>query len=126
MKYLFDYIYYRFYKAFFKWDGEDGHRAILAVTLAQVLIIAVILLAIFVFFWGRAILFPYSKLIGMSGVALVFILMFVNGKVYDGKFSEFDNRWRDESEDKRILKGLMILIVIILPFIALFIISRQK
>jgi hypothetical protein len=109
---------------FFKWDGNEGHRAIWAVTMIQTLLIFDSTLLISSLSIGRKALFPYSKILGFTAVAVLFILMIINGKIYDGRYNEFAERWRDGPANKKSLKGFLVIILMILPWVALFLISR--
>jgi uncharacterized membrane-anchored protein len=126
MKFTFAYIYYRVCKAFFKWDGSEGNRAIWAVTMIQTLIIFDLIIMLLTLFWGHTSLFPYSKILGMSAVVVLFILMIVNGRKYDGRYDELDARWKDESQRKKLLKGCVVTLAMVLPWVGLFLISRLK
>ena len=124
MNSFFDYIYYRVCKVFFKWDGIDGHRALWAVTMIQTVLIADFVLAFFAFTWGRASLFPYSKILGYSVVGILIILAIVNSRKYDGRYNEFDAQWKDEFKNRKLLKGILVIISMSIPWIGLFLISR--
>jgi hypothetical protein len=126
MNSFFEYFYYRVCNVFFKWDGVAGHRAILALTMIQTLGIVDLLLLIFSIFEGRAALFPYSKALGVSTIGMGFLLMIWNSRIYDGRYSEFDARWKDEPENRKLLKGILVLFVFFAPWIGMFLISKLK
>ena len=46
IKNLFDYMYYRIYKFYYKWDKETGITALIAVSLFQTIILADLILII--------------------------------------------------------------------------------
>ncbi len=121
MNFFFDYIYYRAYKAFFKWDGVYGSRAIWIVTMTQ----SMSLLAMFTFitssFFGRSVLFPYSKMIGFSLVGLSLALFIVNTRKYNNRYSEFEKKWKDESKTTRMGKGLLVILSFLMPWVAIFV-----
>ena len=123
---FFEYLYYRICKAFFKWDGVEGNRGIWAVTMVQTLTVFDLILTFFSLLRGRSSLFSYSTILGMSAVVILFIVMFLNGRKYDGRYQEFDARWKDEPENKKILKGFLVLLVMVVPWIGLFLISKLK
>jgi uncharacterized membrane protein len=126
MNSLFEYLYYRVYKVFVKWDGVDGNRAIIAVTMVQTLIIADLLFMFFSLLWGRTALFPYSKTLGLFVVGLWFILMIFNGRKYDGRYKELDAKWENESENKKTLNGFLVILSMLLPWVWMFLLSKLK
>ncbi|MDB5280967.1 MAG: Uncharacterized protein JWO06_42 [Bacteroidota bacterium] len=126
MNSIFDYIYYRVCRMFFKWDGTGGNRGLFAVAMIQAVFIADILLLIVSISWGRKIMFPYSKAIGFACVSLVVILVILNSRKYGNRYNEFDVKWGAEPGFKQILKGFLVVFSILMPWIGLFLVSQLK
>lgn len=127
MKYL-DYIYYRFTKAYMKWDGELGITGIMAVSL--------IVSMIFIDIYGVIHLTFFFEKFGNSykndGKLIVFILMlsilFYFYKRYKGKYKEYCKRWDDESKKEKIINGVLVILATLLPvaFPIIYLIIRQN
>ncbi|RYE23926.1 MAG: hypothetical protein EOP45_06360 [Sphingobacteriaceae bacterium] len=126
MNSFFDYIYYRVCKTFFKWDGVKGNRAICALTMLQTLIICDLVLIFISLVWGRTTLFPYSKTLALLAIGISIGLMILNSRKYDGRYNEFNTKWKNEPGNTKILKGILLIVVILTPWIGLFLVSKLK
>ncbi len=117
MKFYFDYIYYRMYKAFFKWDGDEAARALCGVTMIQVLIISEIIYTCLRQFFSHQQMKPFGKEIAWSFVIIGILLYVLNYKKYKGKFDKYNDHWKMEPENKKKLKGLLVILSLIAPWI---------
>ena len=119
----FDYIYYRLAKFFLKGDGKDAIRAVLGVSMIQLLIVGDLVLIPTRIMWDRHETAPYSKVIGGISVVLLLIIIIFNYIKYKSKYDEFDDRWKDETRLSRVVKGFLVLICLILPWVPIFILG---
>lgn len=125
--FFFDYVYYRIFH-FFNYQSEDdsnrSFRAIGVISLMQSLYPFNILIFI------RDIWFSEYHLnhgvTGSVGVFIIIMLMVYNYKKYDGRIEEFVQTWDHEDEGQRFVKGFLVLVFIILPFVPLLFLNWRK
>jgi large-conductance mechanosensitive channel len=120
---IFDYIYYRMTKAYFKWDGRTGITAIIGISMIQTLIIGDITMLTIRLVFNRTETFPYSKLIAQLFGFIIVILIILNYIKYNGRYNELNARWKSETKQERLLKGLLVLGFLILPWIPIILIG---
>lgn len=116
-KFFFDYIYFRVAEVYFKWDGKNGVTAVFAVSLIQSLLFLCVLGTLY-----KTILSPEitSKLHGYSkwiSFALVGFLSIYNYQKFKGKYFFYKSYWKDENKKVRRIKGLLVLLSLIIPWI---------
>jgi ABC-type Fe3+ transport system permease subunit len=124
--FFFDYIYYRVTQAYFKWDGRNSITALLAVSMLQVLIIGDICIFIARLIWHRHETAPYAKLIAYVGLAFFFVFVIINFFKYKNKYHLLKKHWKDEPQDKRKLKGVLVVLSLVIPWMLLIIIGVKK
>jgi hypothetical protein len=115
---VFDYIFYRLAKHYYKKDGRDGTRAIGLLTLVQLYLFMVVFAPIY---WnlisveGKAF---FTKFIGKSGfMALGFILLISNYFIYKDKYWKLAERWRGKETPSQLRwRGIGILLAVLFPF----------
>lgn len=121
--FFFDYIYYRITKTYFKWDGRTGTTAIAAITLIQVFLLIDITVYAAQFFFGRYFFSPYKEKIAFIFFIIILGLMFYNYRKYSGSYNKFKSFWKDEPESKKVFKGFMVVLSIIMPWVPLILLS---
>lgn len=121
---LFDYIFYRITKAYFKWDGRSGATGIAGVTMVQ----SFLLIDIF-FFITKLLkvdnLTPYSKTITTVAAVLILGLFAFNFYKYRESYNKLRFLWKNESESKSTVGGVFVVFSILFPIILLYIISNS-
>lgn len=124
--FFFDYIYYRFYKFYYRWDGENGITALLGVSMIQCLIVFNIFLLCERFFYTKSevALKGDSSKVAYIAVTFFIALLLYNGFKYRNKYNEFRDRWVEESQYKRKIKGFFVLVTLIIPWVILFLIAE--
>jgi hypothetical protein len=122
--FFFDYIYYRIARAKFKTQGPLSATAIGFISIMQALLIELIIDPIFTYLLSENDLITYSKQLAYLAGLIGIILMFINYKVYAGKYEKFDMQWKDENRNTRIFKGICIFLSMILPVILFTIESK--
>ncbi|WP_462227999.1 hypothetical protein [Mucilaginibacter sp.] len=108
---------------FFKRDGSDAIRAILGISMVQMLILFILSFITVHFTLSAQYLHLHSKQSGEIGVFITLLLIFYNYKKYKGRYSYYREYWQDEVRSQRLLKGYLVLISLILPWIAVFLIA---
>ena len=122
-KHFCDYVYFRVTELYFKWDGKSGAMGPVILTFIQCCILGCFVLFAARYFYSYSNKSSYSKLMGYMTLGAFFVLYTVNYAMYNGKYQDLKNRWKDEPETQRMLKGLLILLLIVIPFIALMLIN---
>lgn len=110
-----DYMYYRFAKAYHKWDGESGLTGIMAIALfLSLTLIDVIGVAYFSFFSDEFRIYN-KELAKLTGVLIIGIIIFFTYRRYKHKYSLYDAKWGNEIRSTRIKKGVLIMLLFIIP-----------
>ncbi len=121
---FFSYMFYRITKAYFKWDGRQGFTAILAISMFQILIIGCSVILILRIFIDRSQLQNYSYLFKNVAVFLGFLLVIFNYRTYSKNYSRYKERWKNESKPLKYLKGILIILTLIFPWVLVYLISK--
>jgi hypothetical protein len=115
----FDYMYYRISKVYKKRDGEIDITALLGISLFLCLLIFVPTLIILQNNYGLDFL-RYNKstilTIFIPLQILLLIMVYIRYKKIDNKLVE---KWKNEKEPNKSLKGLLVIIALLLPIIIL-------
>jgi len=117
MNFFFEYIYYRMYQAYFKWDKAGAGRALWGITMIQVLIVSEIIWVTLRVFFTHQQLKPYGKEIAWFFVIIGVVFFILNNRKYAGTYEGYHNKWKNESENKRIFKGFLVVLSLIAPWI---------
>lgn len=125
MSKIFDYIYYRVNKAYFKWDGRNGITSILAVSMLQTMILADICLIIMKISFDRELLVPYAKTIAYVMVGMLGIFTLFNHFKYKDKYNTLEAQWSSESKNQSIIKGILVFSLLLFPWILLIVIANK-
>lgn len=120
MKLYFDYIFFRMAQFFFKRDGSAAIRAILGISMIQMLIAFIILFAITHFTVNAKYIHLYSKQFASIGILITLIFIIYNHRKYKGRYSDFREYWKDELHSQRVVKGYLVIASLILPWIIAF------
>lgn len=126
MKDIFDYIYYRLYTAYFRWDSKRGTTAICGVSMIQVIIPADIFFLISYPFSDDYQMRIYGKYITYSLAGVFFILTLINERRYKGQIEKLRARWDSEDPKQRFLKGALVLGALTLPWIFFLVLLYLK
>jgi putative Mn2+ efflux pump MntP len=108
MNLYFDYLYYRMYRSFYKYDGESGARALVLITGTQTMLIGEIILLLLKLKFTQQEIKEYSKIIAgtiVLGLGVAFLIM--NYKRYYDKYNRFHDYWKNESKRTRQIKGVI-------------------
>lgn len=124
MNTFFDYIFYRTAELFYKRGGRRGLQAISIITVTQTLVIGVIINLIADQFIAKTTRELHYKEFGYVGAVITVLLMYINYRKYEGMYNKLRFKWKEEEPTKRFFKGVLVVILIILPPIALTIQSH--
>lgn len=118
-----DYMYYRTARAYFKWDKKQGVSAIFNVALFLSAIGCFSCIAFFRWLLGEAFFIEYDNLIKTIIVGVSLLILFLSFKRYWNSFDKLHDRFKDEQELTRKWKGVIIVIVYIIPWAIMVIAS---
>ncbi|HRF34092.1 MAG TPA: hypothetical protein PLM56_11385 [Cyclobacteriaceae bacterium] len=111
---IFDYIFYKITKAYFKLDGRTGATGIAGVTIVQCFLLADIF-----FFIVRLLkivdLTPYSKIITSIASIVILGLFALNYHRYHQRYNKLRFLWKSETEFQSSLGGIFVFFSILLP-----------
>ena len=117
MKFYFDYFYYRIMKLFLKYPTDRGVRAIFLISLMQSMIVISLIEGCLPLFLGKSAIAEILSQIIWLIVFVVFGLFFFNFLNYQGRYNEFEHYWKNETQQKKTIKGLLIIISLLIPFV---------
>jgi membrane protein YdbS with pleckstrin-like domain len=123
MENIFDYIYYRMTKAYFKWDGRTGITAIIGISMIQTLLLGDIVTLAIRLNIARSDTAPYSKMIAYAFAAILVILIITNYKKYNGQYNRLRLRWKSETKSEKIVRGILVCLSLIVPWIPIVLIG---
>jgi len=116
---IYPYMYYKLATWYFKFEKKSNisFAASALVTLSQIMILTDIA--------GMIILnnFDKSERIALLNkaypyyVVLILVIAFINDFTFRKKYDLYQEKWKDESKNTRILKGIAIAFLMILPVI---------
>lgn len=110
----FDYVFYRAAVFFYKKDGADADRAIWLVTAMQAFGILNIYLT-FTFFAFDDHGKQFHQIVVIAWVVLLFAVYALNRWRYQGRYQEYENRFK-EGPSQKIVMGIFICVVMVLLF----------
>lgn len=123
MNFFFDYIYYRITKFYFKWDGRTGGTAIVAISMIQTLIVGDIAVFLVRLFVDRSDTASYSKAIGYFFAIMLIFFVLYNYRKYNGRYNKFRSVWKEETREKKLIKGFLVIASLVVPWIPIILIG---
>jgi hypothetical protein len=119
---IFDYIFYRIAKFFYRRDGIDAFRAIAIVALMQTLFLAEIATLILRSMFSKEEIAKYALPIKSSYLGMVVVILFLslNFFKYRKTYWKFSEKWKDkETPMQHEVRGYLVLLSIFAPIILL-------
>lgn len=112
---IFDYIYYRLNKLYYRWDGENGTTSIIGVSMFQSMIIGNTILIIL------KIILTKEELRNFPRFFLIVIVIFIIFQIYNyfrykNKYFLLKERWENETKKERIQRGILVILALVLPW----------
>jgi len=117
MRNVFDYIYYRTAKFYYKWDRETGLTAILALTGMQALFIAEAIMIPLDLIYPMSVTRQYAKLCGYITVGIIILIGFFNFRIYYNQYGRIKSKW--ENEARSLIKGYLVVFILAVPWMIL-------
>lgn len=118
---IFDYLFYRIAKYFYRKDGSDATRAIGILTVIQGLFIGEFAIIFSRLIYGYLAVANYSKLGSKIGAGLGICLFIFNYFLYKDKYWRLADKWRNKETSLQLqIRGILVVLVILLPFMLLF------
>lgn len=121
---IFDYIYYRLNKFYYKRDKEDGITAILGITMLQTLLISHFVFIIMKMIYTKEEIQSFNWL-KVVGIVLFIALEIYNHFRYKGKYSILKERWKNESKKQTFQRGFIVLAILIVPWITVIMVINM-
>jgi len=119
---LFDYLYYRLGRLYFKTEGKGTLLPVYIVALSQLLIFMDIYFCIHSLIYGvssdRNFVHQHFQLIVTFDIITFILLTIGNYRKYKNKYELFLEKWQGESRPLRIVRGIIIFLFLI--FITFF------
>ena len=117
IKDLCDYMYYRIYKFYYKWDKETGITVLIAVSLFQTILLADLILIMLKSIFSKWEIVPFSEHLkwGFAGLYLTFVLL--NFKYFSNKYENFNSIWGKEDSKIKKRRGWLIVLVLLIPWL---------
>jgi len=112
-----DYIFYRTARFFYKKDGSTAHRALILLSAFQSLVIIETVLVLVFSFYSREELSQFKIAAKYLGGFLYIVIFFLNMWKYRGKYMNFRDKWSNEVIKIKRLRGFLLVIVYIIPWI---------
>jgi len=123
MKTLFDYIFYRVARFYYKWDNSNGITGIIAVTMVQALLILDLIIIISKFKYDRTITSQYAPSIKLAASIFFIVLLLLNFRKYYDKFHTYKKRWNGEEKNAFFNHGILVMLSLIIPWTILILIG---
>jgi len=124
--FFWDYIYYRMVQAYSRWEKNNGNRAVVGVSMIQSLLIIDVLMFYLRYSYSTKSLSPYSKKIAWFSVAIFVVISIANEFVYKDKYESLRAKWESESSQERSIKGVLVVLSLVIPWIPLFWLGLTK
>lgn len=117
---LFEYIFYRIAKHYYKRDGSSAFGAVAVLSIIQGMLMIDLFLIIRVMFLRQSDIQGYVKYGRIIGIVLSIMILILNYFYFRTKYWRLSDRWREkESADPtlRKMRGWLVIFAIILPFV---------
>lgn len=120
---VFDYIYYRLNKFYYKWDGENGSTSIVGLSMIQAMLIGNLCLIFLRCIFTKSEVQNYKQII-ISGVfVLLVFFVILNSIIYKNKYAHLKAYWEDEPIQQKRVRGFLVILALALPWFVLSLIG---
>jgi membrane protein YdbS with pleckstrin-like domain len=120
---FFDYTYYRVTKFYVKWEGRKGVTGIFAVGMLQLLLIGIPINLFTRFGLGVERSDYAGKIAKNAAMLLLIVILILNFKKYYGKFNTYRYKWENETHST--LKGYLVILSLVIPWIIIIYIGAK-
>jgi uncharacterized membrane protein len=112
---LFDYMFYRLAKFYYRWDRSSAITAIIGLSFVQACALGCGEMFLIRSAYSRSETAPHSKAYEAVGVVTLVALILLNGWRYHNRYVPLRERWQGEAPVLRVLKGSGVLLLLVLP-----------
>lgn len=117
----FDYVYYRSSLGYrFLRDDTSFSPMLVVVSIQALFIIDIFALSLKVLA-NQGFVDRTSELRTSIVVVLTLFLIYINNNRYAGRFDQLHEKWKHESRRRRVLKGILVFLTFILPWVPLIV-----
>lgn len=106
---LFDYIFYRLAKFYYRWDCRTAITAITGLSFAQACALGWAWVSLLRSAYSRQETAPYSRSFSAVGTGTLVALILLNGWRYHNRYVLLRERWQGEASLPRVLRGIGVL-----------------
>ena len=117
IKILFDYIYYRLNKFYYKWDGENGTTSVIGLSMFQSMLIGNTITILLKLFLTKEDLKSNSKALVFLVITIFVALEIYNYFKYKNKYQVLKEYWKDETKKQRIERGIWVIVALLIPWV---------
>jgi hypothetical protein len=114
---IFDYIFFRMTQFFFEKSGRRGVPSITILSLTQTFLIAIVINPVINLAISKNARELHYHRFGYLGAAIFLLLFSLNYRNYKDKYLKLRFRWKDETPAKRVVNGILVMLVVVLPVI---------
>jgi|SRR6266850_8296491 len=125
--FFFEYFYYRIYSLYQSEEENKyrGFRGACVIAVIQAFLLLDLNIAIVEFgFNGINPFKSYATKLAYISAFFALGLAFYNFKKYDPRIEEFEERWDLESDNQRLIKGILVILTIIAPFVPIMLLVK--
>lgn len=120
---IFDYIYYRLNKFYYKWDGKNGSTSAIGLSMIQAMTIVSIFIMILRIFFTKIQMQNFTQHI-IWGCTLIFIFFVIlNTIIYKNKYFHLDEYWKKETIQQKRIHGFLVILALVFPWVLFFLIG---
>lgn len=121
---IFDYIYYRLNKFYYKWDGENGTTSVIGVSMFQSMMIGNTIVIILKIILTKEQLKNTSKTLVFLIITIFIVLEIYNYFIYKNKYSVLKERWKDETNKDKIQRGILVILALVSPWVLIVLLAN--
>ena len=115
--FFFGYIFYRMTAAYHKWDGRNGITSLIGISMIQGCILLDIVFFLLRLFFEREQLHAHLPLARWIILVTYGLILVFNYRKYDNTYNKFRFYCKDESKSKRRIKGILVVVSLIVPWL---------
>lgn len=121
---MFDYMYYRIAKFYYKKDGIDAMGAVIILSLVQASLIGELIAIVLRYFYSRIEITNYNLPLKASTIGMIVFIAFTifNYFRYKGRYWRFSDKWREEEKNNSLImvfRGWLVILAIVAPIVTL-------
>ncbi|MEO3402294.1 hypothetical protein AAFN85_00220 [Mucilaginibacter sp. CAU 1740] len=119
-----DYVFYRTAQLFYKRGGRRGLPGVMAISLSQSFLLMTVAVLLKNQFIEKTIRGQYEDQIEFVLIILSLLVSYFNYRKYDGRYNKLRFEMKDEASLRRLFKGILVLVSLIIPPIIFTIVSK--